>query len=463
MCIRDSTDTLVTPRESEDDATDTYSARSSPESQHPAGSPADGEFDAEPLGQCGSLGSQPPIEVEEEPVQFPSQNDYGGIIANALLQASMGDISTANGVEDASVSNLHLSFATTTHSLAQAILESSDEASVTAPCLNPMPGSEEDILVCKVKSTDDEGAIETTTCTIYFPTLFQSLREQIGSGGVEQEAGFIESLLHNSGAALTGGKAGEFFMTDDNRFIIKMIQRDEKRQFCSMCVEYFDYCQDHAETKTALVQTLGLYRVKRSGSVLSQYLIVLPNLFCSMRAAGLEPKVYDIKGCTYGRRQANDTSTGFEVNLMELTNGSPLALSWNAKVNMVNAVVEDTHFLKQMQVVDYSLLVGVELETSTLIIGIVDYCRQYGLKEAAYSLYSKGRTIVEPEAYRNRFCEAMNRYFMYVPAHFEQEEQGSADGEESSDSIARSKEVLEGATLESVSYTHLTLPTKRIV
>ena len=69
-----------------------------------------------------------------------------------------------------------------------------------------------------------------------------------------------------------------------------------------------------------------------------------------MQAAGLEPKVYDIKGCTYGRRQANDTSTGFEVNLMELTNGSPLALSWNAKVNMVNAVVEDTHFLKQMQV-----------------------------------------------------------------------------------------------------------------
>jgi hypothetical protein len=61
-------------------------------------------------------------------------------------------------------------------------------------------------------------------------------------------------------------------------------------------------------------------------------------------------RVFDIKGCTYGRRQAEESSTGFEVNLMELTKGSPLTLSWNAKVAMIKAVAEDSHFLQRMQV-----------------------------------------------------------------------------------------------------------------
>lgn len=367
--------------------------------------------------------------------EHPQQDDYGAVISHALLAATMSEAYTptfqdTNELSRSSFQNqMNTSFTSDKH--LQLLLENSNDSinAVSMPTQTPELGSEDDVIIVKVKTLDDDGKLDTTTCTLYFPKLFTKLRSALGQGqdGDVQEAQFISSLSRSKYEPLTGGKAGEFFMTEDNRFIIKMIQRDEKRQFCKTCLEYFRYCEDHISTGTALVQTLGLYRVKRSGSVVSQYLIVLPNLFYSLRMKGVHPRIFDIKGCTYGRRQQNEASTGFEVNLMELTKGSPLALSWNAKVVMMKSVLEDSYFLKQMQVVDYSLLVGVDVSTSTLVVGIVDYCRQYDLKAAAYSLYSRGRTIVEPEAYRNRFCEAMNRYFMYVPAHFEQEEATQAE------------------------------------
>lgn len=115
---------------------------------------------------------------------------------------------------------------------------------------------------------DDE--LKNATCTIYFPELFQKLRSQLGDHSAIQEEQFIQSLMHNNNAALTGGKVGEFFITHDSRFIIKVIQRDEKRQFCDMCLEYFQYCQERSccgstegpvdGAQLSLVQILGLYR-----------------------------------------------------------------------------------------------------------------------------------------------------------------------------------------------------------
>ena len=83
---------------------------------------------------------------------------------------------------------------------------------------------------------------------------------------------------------------------------------------------------------------------------------------------------------------------------------------------------------------DYSLLVGMVQTSSgqgagashtpgaitvsdgrgeewTLMVGLIDYCRQYTWKEEAESRIKRA-TVIKPEQYKRRFREALHRYFM---------------------------------------------------
>eukprot|EP00967_Tisochrysis_lutea_P042228 scaffold50805_cov31-Tisochrysis_lutea.AAC.9 len=47
----------------------------------------------------------------------------------------------------------------------------------------------------------------------------------------------------------------------------------------------------------------------------------------------------------------------------------------------------------------------------TLVVGLIDYCRQYTWKEEAESRMKRS-TVIPPKQYKRRFREALNRYFM---------------------------------------------------
>lgn len=76
---------------------------------------------------------------------------------------------------------------------------------------------------------------------------------------------------------------------------------------------------------------------------------------------------------------------------------------------------------------DYSLLVGIDNESNELVIGIVDFIRTFTWDKKLESwvketgLLGGGGsepTIVTPRQYKNRFREAMDRYFLMVPDKF---------------------------------------------
>jgi hypothetical protein len=46
-----------------------------------------------------------------------------------------------------------------------------------------------------------------------------------------------------------------------------------------------------------------------------------------------------------------------------------------------------------------------------LVVGLIDYCRQYTWKEEAESRMKRS-TVIPPKQYKRRFREALNRYFM---------------------------------------------------
>lgn len=84
--------------------------------------------------------------------------------------------------------------------------------------------------------------------------------------------------------------------------------------------------------------------------------------------------------------------------------------------------MNDTEFLAGANIMDYSLLVGVDDERKELVVGIVDFIGAYTW---AKRIESKGKTtlrgakdnvtVLPPQQYKARFREAMEKYFLAIP------------------------------------------------
>ncbi|KAJ3294861.1 hypothetical protein HDU76_006913, partial [Blyttiomyces sp. JEL0837] len=88
---------------------------------------------------------------------------------------------------------------------------------------------------------------------------------------------------------------------------------------------------------------------------------------------------------------------------------------------ILESVRNDTMFLSRCNVMDYSLLVGVDDERMELIVGIVDFIGPYTwykkLETRGKSTLRGGKetTVIPPDQYGDRFRKAMDQYFLIVP------------------------------------------------
>ena len=57
-------------------------------------------------------------------------------------------------------------------------------------------------------------------------------------------------------------------------------------------------------------------------------------------------------------------------------------------------------------------------EEWTLVVGLIDYCRQFAWKEEVESRIKRA-TVIQPKQYKRRFREALHRYFMASIAKYE--------------------------------------------
>ncbi len=95
------------------------------------------------------------------------------------------------------------------------------------------------------------------------------------------------------------------------------------------------------------------------------------------------------------------------------------------KNSLRDSIQNDTDFLSKLNIMDYSLLVGVA-EERKLVIGIVDFIRTYTwdkkvetwVKETGWLGGGKEPTVISPEQYKERFRAAMDKYFLLVSVFF---------------------------------------------
>lgn len=270
-------------------------------------------------------------------------------------------------------------------------------------------------------------------CRIYYAGEFHRMRKVI-LGSSEED--FIRSLAHCVPWQARGGKSGAaFYATEDDRFILKQMPRLEVQSFLDFAPHYFTYITNAVQMKrpTALAKILGVYRIgyknSQNNTEKKLDLLVMENLFYGRKMA----QVFDLKGSLRNRNVKTDTGKEscdvvlLDENLLKLVRDNPLYIRSHCKSVLRASIHSDSHFLSSHLIIDYSLLVGRDDTTDELVVGIIDYIRTFTwdkklemVVKSTGILGGQGKmpTVVSPELYRTRFCEAMDKYFLMVPDHW---------------------------------------------
>ncbi|KAL8224385.1 hypothetical protein R6Q57_019860 [Mikania cordata] len=263
--------------------------------------------------------------------------------------------------------------------------------------------------------------------TCYFAKQFNLLREKC----CPNEMDYVRSLSRCKRWSAQGGKSNVYFAKSlDERFIIKQVTKTELESFEEFAPEYFKYLMDslNSGSPTCLAKILGIYQVTvkhlRVGKEAKMHVLVMENVFFKRNIS----RVYDLKGSSRSRYNADTTGTNktlLDMNLLEALRTNPIFLGSKAKRTLERAVWNDTSFLASIDVIDYSLLVGVDEEKKELVLGIIDFMRQYTWdKHLETWVKASGilggpknatPTIISPKQYKKRFRKAMTSYFLTVP------------------------------------------------
>ncbi|XP_044485341.1 1-phosphatidylinositol-3-phosphate 5-kinase FAB1B-like isoform X2 [Mangifera indica] len=263
--------------------------------------------------------------------------------------------------------------------------------------------------------------------TCYYAKRFEALRRIC----CPSELDFIRSLSRCKKWGAQGGKSNVFFAkTLDDRFIIKQVTKTELESFIKFAPEYFKYLSESINTgsPTCLAKILGIYQVTskhlRGGKELKMDVLVMENLLFARSVT----RLYDLKGSTRSRYNPDSSGSNkvlLDQNLIEAMPTSPIFVGNKAKRLLERAVWNDTAFLASVDVMDYSLLVGVDEEKHELVLGIIDFMRQYTWdKHLETWVKASGilggpkntpPTVISPKQYKKRFRKAMTTYFLMVP------------------------------------------------
>ncbi|XP_057531728.1 putative 1-phosphatidylinositol-3-phosphate 5-kinase FAB1D [Amaranthus tricolor] len=263
---------------------------------------------------------------------------------------------------------------------------------------------------------------------VMFPNEFRSLRSRC----CPSELDYIASLSRCKIWDAKGGKSKSVFAkTLDDRLIVKEIKKTEFDSFMKFAPAYFEHMTGSVDSgnQTCLAKILGIYQVTirnpKSGKETKHDLMVQENLSFGRNIT----RQYDLKGALHARFTAAADGAGdvlLDQNFVNDMNSSPLYVGQKAKRLLQRAVWNDTTFLKDIGVMDYSLLVGVDRERRELVCGIIDYLRQYTwdkqfetwVKSSLVVPKNVSPTIISPQEYKKRFRKFMDTHFLTVPDHW---------------------------------------------
>ncbi|KAJ7760904.1 hypothetical protein DFH07DRAFT_740406 [Mycena maculata] len=266
------------------------------------------------------------------------------------------------------------------------------------------------------------------SCTVYYAKQFDNLRKRCGIDDV-----FLKSLSRSANWAAEGGKSkSNFWKTADDRFIIKTLVNAwnvaDLQVLIELAPSYFRYMDATASRATVLAKLIGFYTIEirnlETGNVQSKAdLLVMENLFYDQKIV----KTFDLKGIQ--GRKVKSSASGAAQNVKTLFDGEWIEgqqrtltlVRPHSKVVLREAIRSDAEFLAKSNIMDYSLLLGVDQERKQIACGLVDTIGPYTFAKtleykAKQGLNSgKDVTVIPPAEYQERFVSALDGYFLACP------------------------------------------------
>ncbi|KAH7102446.1 hypothetical protein BKA62DRAFT_742949 [Auriculariales sp. MPI-PUGE-AT-0066] len=273
------------------------------------------------------------------------------------------------------------------------------------------------------------------SCTVYYARQFDQLRRRCGIG-----EDMIQSLARTAGWNAAGGKSkANFWKTTDNRFVIKSLVNAwnvaDLQVLNETAPAYFKYLDDSANRASVIAKLLGYFtveikNVETNTTHAKADLLVMENLFFKQTIT----RTFDLKGIQGRRvkakaREENPgaTKTLFDGEWIEDQQKALVLLQPHSKRVLQEAVKSDAEFLARSNIMDYSLLLGIDEGSKEIACGLVDtigsysfaktleYKAKQGLNNNLITSSQKEVTVIPPTEYRDRFVKSIDTYFLACP------------------------------------------------
>ncbi|KAG6517526.1 phosphatidylinositol 4-phosphate 5-kinase 9-like [Zingiber officinale] len=185
----------------------------------------------------------------------------------------------------------------------------------------------------------------------YCPMVFRNLREMFKIDAAD----YMMSICGNDALRelSSPGKSGSiFFLSQDDRFMIKTLRKSEVKVLLRMLPNYYHHVRTY--DNTLITKFFGLHRVKPSSGQKFRF-VVMGNMFCTELRIH---RRFDLKGSSLGRSTENvEIDENTTLKDLDLDYCFYLEPSWRDA--LLKQIEIDSKFLETQRIMDYSLLLGV--------------------------------------------------------------------------------------------------------
>lgn len=273
----------------------------------------------------------------------------------------------------------------------------------------------------RIFKINDQNAKKQFEFRDYSPEIFTSLRKLASTDDVEFRKSICEG---NWKVIITPGKSGAIlFFTGNRKYLLKSVSETEMQFFQSILEKYHQHNQKCPST--TICRILGMYTLKEN-FVLN--FIIMENIFPHP-----QDETFDLKGSSIGRDATEEEKKKhFYKDNDLLAKKTKIDMGKEFFFNFFQNLKEDCQFLASLDIMDYSLLLGVSsvvdneksnnIKTKytcfksvdgkkTYHLGIIDILQKWNLKKKAEMniksvLHVKnGLSSIPPKEYSQRFID----------------------------------------------------------
>ena len=207
--------------------------------------------------------------------------------------------------------------------------------------------------------TPSHDLVHTFKFKSYAPRIFERLRMFFNIDTDEYRHSVCGD--YNFIEFISNSKSGQFFFySHDGKYMIKTQTKDENKFMKRILPHYFKFVTENPFT--TLIRIVGMHRVKMYHLRRKVHFVIMTSVFDTPSKINT---IYDLKGSLIGRcATVKEKESGGVLKDMDL--GERKLHFGNKKTAFMIQLQKDAKFLASLNIMDYSLLVGIHDRSSRL-------------------------------------------------------------------------------------------------